>query len=206
MRPRVVRQVVLGATLTLLAACAGPAREPWVETFAEPGDWHLSSDATAEVAVTEGRLLIHVSEPGQVAWTSAGRTFGDLRLTVTASQVSGPLDNEYGVLLRMEDDERFYAFSISGDGYVRAALYEEDTWTVLGPDWQRSDAVHQGMATNLLEVEAQGPAFTFRVNGTEVLRIEDRTYARGDVGLYAGAFNTPDVVIAFDDLNVQPLP
>ncbi len=154
----------------------------------------------------DGALRVHVFEVGQVAWASAGRTYGNFRLTVEATQVSGPADNEYGVLVRMQDDQHFYAFSISGDGYVRAARYNGASWIILGPDWSESDAVHQGEATNILEVEATGATFVFRVNGVQVLQIEDATYAKGDIGLYAGTFSEGDVVITFDKLEVEPLP
>ncbi len=195
----------LALALAGMAACA-PQEARWLETFDAPGEWHLSSDATAEVAVAEGQLHIHIFEAGQVAWTSVDRVYGDFRLTVETTQVSGPIDNEYGVLMRMDGDQHFYAFSISGDGYARAARYETDVWEILGPDWQPSDAVNQGEATNIREVEADGAQLTFRVNGEQVLQVEDEAYAKGGVGLYAGAFSEGDVVVAFDNLEIGPLP
>lgn len=189
-----------------LAACGSGARQPWTESFDAPGDWELSSDAVADVAMGEGQLQIHILLPGQVAWAAADRTFRDARIAVDATQVSGPLDNEYGVLVRMKGDEAFYAFSISGDGYVRVARYQDEAWTVLGSDWTANEAVHQGMATNHLEIEVQGANFTFSVNGELVVQVEDDALRRGGVGLYAGAFGEGGVVIAFDDLTVTPLP
>ncbi|HOT90026.1 MAG TPA: DUF1080 domain-containing protein [Anaerolineae bacterium] len=202
---------MMGQGLTLLillviAACTGRASSAWTETFDAPGDWRLSSDATAETVVQDGCLRVHIFEAEQIAWASAGRTYGDFRLTVEATQISGPDDNEYGVLVRMQDDQHFYAFSISGDGYVRAARYNGSAWLVLGPDWSPSEAIHQGAATNVLEVEASGATLTFRVNGVQVLQVEDTTYAKGDIGLYAGTFSEGDTVITFDNLEVKPLP
>ncbi len=197
--------LILLAGLTL-AACGSAAQQSWTETFDSQGDWELSSDAVAEVSMTEGQLQIHILLPGQVAWASAGRSVGDARIAVDATQVAGPMDNEYGVLLRMQEDEAFYAFSISGDGYVRVARYQDEAWTVLGSDWTANEAVHQGAATNHLEIEAQGANFTFSVNGEQVAQVEDDALRRGDVGFYAGAFGEGGVVIAFDDLTVTPLP
>ncbi|MBN2006302.1 MAG: DUF1080 domain-containing protein [Anaerolineae bacterium] len=190
--------------LIFLAACSG--KGPWREPFDEPGEWRLSTDAAADVTVAEGKLRIHVTDPGQIAWTSFPKTYRDFKLTVAATQVSGPSDNEYGVLIRMEGDERFYAFSISGDGYVRAASFDtESQWTILGDDWTPNDAVKQGEAVNLLEVEARGAQYTFRVNGQEVLQVEDAALLKGEIGLYAGAFTEGDVVVTFDDLEVASL-
>ncbi len=187
--------------LLMLADCgASSLKKPWEEPFDEAGSWQLSSDAAAEVSITQGQLQIHILQPGQIAWATAGRTFRDFHLRVEATQLAGPVDNEYGVLVRLEDDTHFYAFSISGDGYARVAYYAAGVWTVLGSDWMPQAAVHQGAATNVLEVEARGTQFTFWVNGEQVAQVTEETLLDGDIGLYAGAFDEAGVQIAFDNL------
>ena len=190
----------------MLVACGAVEKEPWTDTFDDEDRWELSSDAVANITMADGKMQIHILLPGQVAWVAADRTFEDARIAVDATQVAGPLDNEYGVLIRMKGDDAFYAFSVSGDGYVRVARYQDEEWTVLGSDWTTNEAVNQGAATNHLEIEAQGANFTFSVNGEQVAQVEDDALRRGDVGLYAGAFGEGGVVIAFDDLTVTPLP
>jgi hypothetical protein len=106
----------------------------------------------------------------------------------------------------MDGDSHFYAFSVSGDGYVRASRYDDGRWEVLGPDWVAHEAVNQGAATNTLTVEARGAELTFWVNDEQVLQVTDDALARGEIGLYAGAFNESGVNIAFDDLVIEPLP
>jgi hypothetical protein len=192
--------------VVVLCACGAQEQGSWAETFDDAGDWQLSADAAASVAVMDNVLRIHIFELGQVAWAAASRTYGDFRLTVEATQVSGPDDNEYGVLARMAGDQQFYVFSISGDGYARAALYNDGAWNILGADWIESAAIHQGAATNVLALEARGPTFVFSVNGTPVLHVEDAQLAKGDIGFYAGAFNEANVVVDFDNLEVHPLP
>jgi len=189
----------------LVAGCSRPVAEqgPWQEPFDSGDAWRLSSDAIADVQIAEGRLTVHVFEPGQVAWAASQRTFSDVQLRVEATQVSGPHDNEYGVLIRMDDDRSFYAFSISGDGYARVARYEPTGWTVLGPDWAPSEAINLGEATNVLEVTARGGQLAFSVNGQSLVQVEDGTLTEGSVGLYAGAFGEGDVVVTFDNLTID---
>ena len=204
-----MRQVLLLLTVMAICGCASASATPaeaWRVTFDDDAGWVASSDAIADVAIAEGRLRIHVYNPGQIAWAFSEGTWSDLHLTVETTQISGPHDNEYGVLLRMKDDQHFLAFSISGDGYARVARFESGRWTVVGPDWVPSDAVLQGEATNKLEVIAQGASFDFRVNDQTVLQVEDATLTEGRIGVYAGAFTEGDVVVAFDNLDVEPIP
>lgn len=196
----------LWLALTLLACRAQVQQEVWEEPFDAVGSWHVSADAAAETRIEEGRLLIRIREPGQVAWARAGQRWANFRLQVEATCLDGPDDNEYGVLVRMDGDKRFYAFSISADGYARVARYVDGRWELLSPDWFPHAAIIQGQATNHLELEAQGAQFRFWVNGELVAEISDTALVRGDVGLYAGAFDEANVWVAFDNLRLEPLP
>ncbi len=202
------RILLLCALLTLsLSACDSLHNKAWEESFDNADAWVISSDAAADVAIADGALRITIHDPEVIAWTSTTeRTFSNFRASVEAIHVSGPLDNEFGLLVRMDGDKRFYAFSASSDGYVRVALYQDGGWTLLGPDWTPSDAIQQGDGiTNVLEVEANGSTLTFRINGQQVAQITDTTLKNGALGLYAGAFSEGEVVMQFDNLKVEPL-
>jgi hypothetical protein len=187
-----------------LAACSG-GTQAWSDDFSDPtSGWQAESDASAEVTYHEGVMRIIVKSPNRLAWASAGREMSDFHLVVEATQAAGPDDNEYGVLVRMQDPDHFYQFAISGDGYYLVSKYDGATWTPMsGSDWTPSDAIHVGAATNQLEVVCQGAAMTFSVNGVLLTEVQDSRYKSGDVGLYAGAFFEPDVEIHFDNLRVE---
>ncbi len=195
--------------LIIISACsAGPAQDEavWKDAFDTNQGWQLSTDASAAVSIEDGVLKVEVYTPGQVAWAAHESVWRNFRLTVVTEQQSGPLDNEYGVLVRMDNDTSFYVLSISGDGYARAALYEEESWTVLGADWTPNPHINQGLNTNTLSVTAQDTSLTLSVNGETVLQVDDATLTKGTLGLYAGAFGEGGVVIAFDNLEVTQLP
>lgn len=181
-----------------------PAAElPWDDDFSTPGVWQTESDSAAQVTVQDGEMRVYVAAPNQLAWAFAGHEFSDFVLTVEATQVAGPDDNEYGVLARMEDTDHFYRFSISGDGYYMVSKYDGETWTPLSGDWAFSDAIQTGEATNMLQVICQGKVLTFLVNGVQLAQMEDADYTHGDVGLYAGSFFEPGVEVHFDNLRVE---
>jgi hypothetical protein len=195
----------LTALAALLVACGGGGQLPWADDFSDPASgWQAESDASAEVEYHSGVMRILVKSPNSLAWASAKRGFSNFRLAVEATQVGGPDDNEYGVLVRMQDPDHFYRFSISGDGYYLVSKYDGEAWEVLsGDDWTPSDAIQLGAATNLLEVACQGTTMIFFVNGVQLVEVKDSGYPRGGVGLYAGSFFEPGVEIHFDNLRVD---
>ena len=103
----------------------------------------------------------------------------------------------------MQDADHFYRFSISGDGYYSVSKYDGGEWVALGGDWTPSEAIRLGAVANLLEVVCQGATMTFAVNGVQLAQVEDSSYSRGDIGLYAGTFFEPDVEVQFDNLRVE---
>ncbi len=200
---RARKQLLVVALVALLVACGGE-QLPWSDDFSGPASiWQTESDASAEIEYHEGVMRVLVNVPNRLAWASAGRKFSDFHLTVEATQIAGPDDNEYGVLVRMRDTDHFYRFSISGDGYYQVSKYDEGEWTALSGDWTPSDAIQTGAAMNLLEVVCQGATMTLLVNGVTLAQVEDGSYPRGDVGLYAGTFFEPGVEVHFDNLHVE---
>jgi len=181
---------------------------PWSDDFSDPASgWQTESDTSAEVLYHEGAMRVFVKAPNRLAWAWGGREFSDFRLAVEATQVSGPDDNEYGVQVRMQDNSRFYRFSISGDGYYQISKHDGAEREMLSGDWSQSDAIHLGAAMNLLEVTCQGATMIFSVNGVQLAQVEDADFRRGDVGFYAGSFREPGtgVEIHFDNLTItQP--
>ena len=200
-RPWLIAALV--ALVALLVACGGE-QLPWADDFSDPASgWQAESDASAEVGYHEGVMRIYVKSSNRLAWASAERELSDFHLAVEATQVAGPDDNEYGVLVRMQDSDHFYRFSISGDGYYQVSRYDGEEWVALNGDWTSSEAIHLGAATNLLEVVCQGATMTFLVNGTRLVQVVDNDYSRGDIGLYAGSFFEPGVKVHFDNLRVE---
>lgn len=189
--------------LFLLVAC-GSGNLPWHDDFSAPG-WQAESDATAQVGIVDGVMRVYIAVPNQLAWATAGQDWRDFHLTVEATQVAGPDDNEYGVLARIQDNNNFYRFSISGDGYYLVSKFVDGRPTPLGANWTPSAAIRQGQATNIIEVICQGRTLTLRVNGEDLARVEDSQFSHGDIGLYAGSFYESGVEVHFDNLTlVEP--
>jgi hypothetical protein len=187
----------------VVSGCAAQRGVSWSDDFSDTGSgWTAESDASAEVGYYDGVMRILIKTANRLAWVSMDREMSDFRLSVEATQVAGPDDNEYGVLVRMKDANHFYRFSISGDGYYMVSKYGSAEWSSLTGDWAPSEAIHVGQATNQLEIVCEGSHMVFSVNSEVLTELDDSDYTAGDVGLYAGSFFDPDVEVHFDNLVV----
>ena len=179
--------------------------EAFRETFDAPGEWDSGDDANALAAVTNGQYEITVRASSGIYRGSSPQQFADGIYEVTATQLAGPIDNGYGLALRLDPDSNsFYMFEISGDGFVWAGLCED------GCDnqgWVASPAVNQGTNNpNHLKVVVSGPEMSFFVNDEEVQTINDDRLASGQVAFLVETFGGGGVQVAFDNFSVSPVP
>jgi hypothetical protein len=209
---RYLRLPVVTSLLLLalfLAACGGNAQS-YAEPFDNAGDWGTGADTYTAGEVTNGVYDLHIIGDDVSRWTAAGQTLADGVYEVEATQVEGPLDNGYGMLLRADTAKGdFYLFKVSGDGYVWIGKYvdEVEAQPIIGQHWFESPAVKQGLnETNKLRVVAESGNLVFYVNDKEVGRVTDNSFPRGDVGLFAQTLGTGGVRVHFDNLSVTPLP
>ena len=134
-------------------------------------------------------------------WSKSGRDFTDFVLEVDATQDQGPSNNSYGVLFRSEDDEHFYRFGISGDGFYFLDKFIGDDWVAI-IDWTESPYINRGQASNRLKVTCAESQITLYVNDQNLATVADDSYDHGDVGLFAASFAEADVHITFDNLKI----
>jgi hypothetical protein len=194
--------------LLLFVACSpSPALTPlpYADDFSDPaGGWKTVDDPALHIRYQDGALHFTIGDLDQIVWSIAGKRFENFTLDVDATQVTGPGDNNYGVLIRYVDEKNFYRLDISGDGYFAINKYQAGKWIKL-QDWTESPAIRREAATNHLQVIANGHRFTLVVNGQTVTTFSDADFKQGDIGLTAGTlFDNAGVHIAFDNLTVSP--
>lgn len=200
-------------------------------------DWSQYDDGQLSARVSEGAFMLTVNAGDTGAFSAAAPVFGDFDVRAEARASAGPLDNSFGLIFRLQnggntrtDDDSFYLFLISSDGYYRVTRTLSGSERVLS-DWIPSDAIVQGIgAVNHVRVTARAGRFSFSVNGqplavclpnaaggqstfsagecvdgtmTDVL--EDDAVAYGQLGLIARSTDTggPGVSVAFDRVIVS---
>ena len=214
----VIIRLLIMLLLVMVSACTGD-RSDNVEACDEIGTlfhddfsgnkncgWAFYNQGGANVELVEGSLQLTTSQTGQIWWTNPGQNFDDVIVTAQARQIDGPDDNAYGVICRYQNEENFYLFLISGDGYYAIAKYQSGSEQVeyLSGEgqFQPSDAINQGVATNQIEASCIGNELALSINGILVTRITDPTFVIGDIGLGASTFKSGTSSIQFDDIRV----
>ncbi len=218
--------LLLPLTLVLLAACAGwplagrpqptaaPSPRPpalhvlFQDDFSDPASgWDTVQEKDAVIAYTEGRFRIWLNYPHTMIWANPHLHFTDTRTEVDAIKMTGPDDNAFGLLCRYRDENHFYFFLISSDGYYGIGKADDQGQTLLtgNGNMDFSKAIHQGHTPNHLRADCVGPTLTLYVNGQRLAQVEDTDFTEGDVGLMVNTFAQPGADIAFDNFAVfQP--
>ncbi len=175
------------------------------DDFSDPqSGWEAGADADGEWGYKDGVYRIAVDVPDLAIWanTRQREDWSDLVVEVDAYRAAGPLDNQYGVVVRYRDRANFYLFSVASDGLYSVQMLRGDQWIDLHP-WTVSQAIRGESGVNALRVECQGSAMRFFANGEFLTEVVDTTFPSGSVGLLAGSFAEGGVVVDFDNLVVQ---
>ena len=201
--------VLMCTTLACNSAKIGESIAPaggilYQDDFSNPNSGWGQLDSAAGVAgYTNGAYHIYVKSPNVNLWAHAGMDFSTVRIEVNVTTAGGPQANRMGLICRRLDDNHFYYFVISSDGYFGIGKVKDAKWSLLsGSQMQPSAAIKPGNQANHLRADCIGNLLIFYVNDQLVGSAKDVDYASGDVGLLAGTFDEPGADVAFDNFVV----
>jgi hypothetical protein len=128
----------------------------------------------------------------------------DVRVEVDATKVAGPDNNDFGILCRSQDNNNLYQFVVSSDGYVGILkLVDGSIQSIAAETLIANSAVNMGNVKNHIRADCIGNTLTLYVNGQKVSTAQDTAFmSGGDVGVFAGTYDTPGVDIHFDNFIV----
>lgn len=215
-------RILLGGALLGLAllACSLPGLTPppistpegggkksgvlFQDDFSNPkSGWEVGEYDAGKVGYGDGYYYVISYGDGNTMWGVANRSFSDVVIEVDATQVSGPDNNDYGVICRTADSESGlgYYMLISGDGYYAIAKGTDTgfDWLV---DFTESSAIRQGNATNHIRAVCKGSKLSLTVNGVLLAEAEDSEFTGGDIALTATSYENIPTEVHFDNLVV----
>lgn len=166
--------------------------------------WDSYSDTDGLTDYVDGTYHIQVANSNYDLWANPGKSFTDVQTEVDATKVSGPDDNDFGLICRYTDADNYYFAVVASDGYYGFGKLVKGTQTLFGADsgLSTTDLVKSGSELNHLRFDCIGSTLTLYINGSQAGSIEDSDLASGDVGLIAGTFDTAGVEIKFDNFKV----
>lgn len=214
-------RVVLGLALMAVLAGCGLLPSASVDSCVEHGlifvdnfdvdqncGWYVYDDDSLSGSVTlaNGYLEIGSDSPGEFWWTNPQMEESDVIIQVQTQQISGPDDNAYGVLCRYQNENNYYVFLISGDGYYAIGKFQSGATEIRyisgQGEYQFSEQIRQGPSINEIQVECVGNTLSLIVNGVTLESVVDDTFPSGNIGLGVTTFQAGTAVVRFDDVQV----
>jgi hypothetical protein len=146
---------------------------------------------------------LYLEDRGTRAAVSAPLTtyaYADVTVDVRARHVQGEVDNWMGVMCRQQDDDNYYLFAISADGYYLIVKVEEG-FSVPLVEPTLSEAIQTGKETNEIRVRCRGTELALWVNDEQIVKRFDDTFTKaGTVALFADAVTGgATTTVAFDN-------
>ncbi len=175
------------------------------DQFSDPasgwGDLTLEAGAAG---YADGAYRIIVNQPNVHIWSHPGLALADVHVEVDVFPAAGPLENRMGVICRLVDDQNFYFFAISADGYYGIGKLKAGQVTILtgGGNMLPSEIIQTGNVPNRVRGDCSGQTLSLYVNNLLVDFIEDSEFTSGDVGLLSGTFSQPGADVYFDNFFV----
>lgn len=207
-------------SLTALSACSLIKNNPSTQATLAPGTllatedfsvtpngWGSMGRTGGEIAFEYQGLTIKVNTPNFMFWSVNGSKFTDTRIEADAVLLEGPSNDNFGVICRFVDNENFYAFVISHDGYYGIFKFMDGVISMGNEtsNLEYSDVIRKGGVVNHITATCQGEILSLSVNDTLLSQIQDSSFSEGQVGLIASAYSDPGVKVLFDNLEIyQP--
>ncbi|NNJ12251.1 zinc-ribbon domain-containing protein [Chloroflexales bacterium ZM16-3] len=175
------------------------------EDFSDPRESALTAeeDDISRSAFEDGAYIIEVKDSDTLAWSITDRSYGDIAIEAESTVAAGTEAVAAGLIFHYQDNQNFYLFSVSSDGYYALELLKGDEWITL-IDWTESDAINA--RHNTLRVETKGDRITLKVNGERLEATQDDSLSDGDAGLAVSSFDASQVTIRFDNLLITRSP
>jgi hypothetical protein len=166
--------------------------------------WGEFSDADGGMGYNDGGYHLTINTTDSYYWAAAARYYTNVSIEVDAKKIKGPLNNEIGLICRMQDDSNFYLFSISSDGYYGIFKLIKDEWFNLGDlEWGFDNRViNTGIQFNHIKAICNDENLVLEVNGHVLMDIYDPDLTAGDVGIYAGTYEAGGLEVRFDNFLV----
>ncbi|HEY89118.1 MAG TPA: hypothetical protein G4N98_05210 [Thermoflexia bacterium] len=162
-------------------------------------NWALFDTPEGAAYIQQERLYLEDRGPEKSISTSLlDQQWSDLLIRTHLQQAAGTQNNWMGVTCRQADENNYYLFAISADGYyLLLKVVEGETTQLAGPE--TSTALNPDRGVNLLEASCVETTLTLSVNQQELVSLNDEQFRTGGIALFADSVTRETTSVAFDD-------
>jgi S1-C subfamily serine protease len=164
-------------------------------------EWPEDSNSEEAYYYKNDRYYIEVKKGDLTVPITFGKKISDVLIQIDTRVEQSSGDGDYGVICRYQDNQNFYMFEITQDGYFAIyKLYKSDWYPLI-------EYTYSDMLVNLQDAQFNtaciGNTLTLAVNGKLLGEITDQSINSGDFGFFAGTFDTGGNIISFDNLIIS---
>ncbi len=176
------------------------------DKFDQDRGWESPQVDYGGSGIVDGRFSLAVRQPSIfLIAIEPSLLVGDFLFEVSVRSDLCTLDDEYGILFRINPDSEHYRFTLTCDGEARVSRTFGGSEAALIPK-TRTNAVFDGLLVeNRLGVLAVGEDLRFFINGIEVFSVRDTTSSVGKLGFIVRSRRGGQTTASFDDLAVYAL-
>jgi hypothetical protein len=165
--------------------------------------WGAVETKAGTAGYIDGAYHVVLNQPNVNVWSHPGKQLSTVRVEVSVMPASGPNANRMGLVCRLKDDENFYFFVVSADGYFGIGKVKAGQANLLnGSEMEQNNAILTGNQINRVRADCIGNVLSLYVNNLPVATVKDDEFTGGDVGILAGSFNQPGSDVYFDNFIV----
>jgi hypothetical protein len=173
------------------------------DDFSDGAPWSTSSDALASVTISNDS--IHLSLKSNQSYLISTRntpTFTDFYAEITAHVSICNGQDEYGLIVRANEDGDHFRLALSCDGQVKVDSFHNGSLSRQA-GWFATRAVPAlAPSSARLGVWARGSQMLFFVNDLYLFSVTDTQIFKGNVGVFVHTAGEGDVSVSFSDLQV----
>jgi hypothetical protein len=172
------------------------------DDFSDPNSgWDDTEWDEGSVHYIDGEYRVWVAPEKWLVWSYLGDDYSDLIISVDSRVITPTGVGDYGVICRLADDDNFYAFEVSEDGFF-------SIWKKIGGeietlyDWEFSDSIPMG-GSFTINAACVSNHLIFGVDDVLLADITDDSFSTGKVGLLAGTLDLGGLELGFDNFVIQ---
>ena len=180
-------------------------RTLYAENFNLLGTWEVFDTERARGTWRQATYVLTLRDTDQIRWVFNGPRAGDFYFEGSAAVGACKAGDQYGLIVRADNDSSFYAFGVACGGRFRLLRSLNGVYEEVLP-WQGSPLLARlAGSTQRLGVRAVGSWLGLYFNSQLLAQVEDVELKGGRFGFYAGSYLTPELQVTFDDLVAYPI-